>query len=191
DPVTTINYKLEWPNLETPSDTTFTPHQLDRCQCSGYPEAKDADEDSWHVYTRYRCEPPKVHISARNEKLWLLQETCGVFNILRPASKRERRSQPRASFLRVSKLIYEEATPLLYRDRNFIFLSGPCPRGRYQAYASEAWLSRLSPLVQSHITDLTLIRQHFEEDCRDDDAQIVYESLSRFILEYFPGFRTL
>ena len=46
-------------------------------------------------------------------------------------------------------MVYQEAVPILYRGRNFLFLTGPCPRGRYQAYATQMFLSRLTPLVRN------------------------------------------
>ncbi|KAF2263502.1 hypothetical protein CC78DRAFT_270936 [Lojkania enalia] len=151
-----INYTLMWPHLESPSNSTFTLHQLDMCNC---PQQKQS-----HIYTRYVCQGPDVQYARKENDLWLLCEPWGQFNILRPASREELRRRPSASIVRVN---------------------------RYQAYATQKWLSRLSHLAQTNITNLSLICDVFEEDCRDLDALRSYASFSRFILGNLPRCRTL
>ncbi|KAF2470292.1 uncharacterized protein BDR25DRAFT_33589 [Lindgomyces ingoldianus] len=181
--VTTINYQLSWPYLQNPDSLTFTPYQLDMCGCPK--QKKD------HIYTRYVCQEPEVQFASKQDPLWILHELWGLFNILRPASQRELERRPSAHLIHVNKQIYRESIPVLYRGRNFRLLSGPCPRGRYQAYATQKWLARLSPLARSHVTDLGLICQIYEEDCVESDAIQSYNSLSHYILRNLLHFEKL
>ncbi|KAF2730449.1 hypothetical protein EJ04DRAFT_401938, partial [Polyplosphaeria fusca] len=181
--VTAINYTLRWQYLENASTSTFLPYQLDRCRC---PKVEGI-----HIYTRYLCNGPEVRFASKRKNTWVLQKPGVQFNILRPASQRELRQRPAASILRVNKLVYEEAVSYLYQGRSFLFLTGPSPRGRYQAYATLQWLNQRSKLARSHIKSLTLICQSFEEDCRDADASRSFASLSHFILSDLPNFQHL
>ncbi|KAF2789747.1 hypothetical protein K505DRAFT_201258, partial [Melanomma pulvis-pyrius CBS 109.77] len=190
--VITINYSLEWPFLENPRNSTFTPHQLDLCRCPQQQPRLSNIQTKDHIYTRYICQQPTVRFTPKGGDLWLLQAPNGVLNILRPASKLELLRRPRgAAILQVNKIIYQEALPFLYGGRNFLFLTGPCPRGRYQAYATQVWLSRLSPFARDQITDLSLLCQVWEEDCRDRNALKAYASLSQYILENVSRFKSL
>ncbi|ORY12745.1 hypothetical protein BCR34DRAFT_470410, partial [Clohesyomyces aquaticus] len=182
--VTTINYRLVWPHLQNPDSLTFTPYQLDLCGC-----AKQSSKH--HIYTRHVCQGPQVRFFLKDEPLWILHECWGMFNILRPASQEELERRPSATVARVSRQVYCESLPILYRGRNFRLLSGPCPRGRYQAYATRKWLSRLSPIARSNITDLSLICQSYEEDSLERDAVESYSLLSHYILTNLPRFETL
>ena len=190
DDVTTINYNLEWPFLENPRNTTFTPHQLDLCRCPQQLRSSNSRTED-HIYTRYICQGPHIRFTPKGEDLWLLEVPYGLFNILRPASNHELQRRPSAAIVLVNKLIYQEAIPFLYRNRNFLFLTGPCPRGRYQAYATQKWLSRLSPFARQQVTNLSLICQVYEEDCRDRDTLRAYALLSRYIHGNAPRCRTL
>lgn len=181
--VTAINYTLEWPYLENASSSTFLPYQLDRCRC---PKAEGI-----HIYTRYLCNGPDVQFASKRNNRWVLQEPGVQFNILRPASQTELLGRPSASILRVSELIYEEAAYCLYHGRSFLFLTGPSPRGRYQAHATLKWLNQLSKRAKSHVQSLTLICQSFEEDCRDSDALRSFARLSHFIVSDLPNFQQL
>ncbi|KAF2175604.1 hypothetical protein K469DRAFT_66085 [Zopfia rhizophila CBS 207.26] len=189
--ITTINYDLAWPYLQNPTSTTFTYHQLDMCSCPGPASQGSTGKHGDHIYTRYVCEGPEVQIVPKNKPLWVLQQPNGPLNILRPATKKELDRRPSANIVRANKLIYREATPLLYRGRKFRFLTGHCPRGRYQAYATQTLLSRMSTFTQEQITDLSLIYQQHEEDCRWQDVKKAYVSLARFILSNLPHCRTL
>jgi hypothetical protein len=91
--------------------------------------------------------------------------------------------RPDAGIIRLNKMIYEESLPLLYRDRNFLLLTGICSRGRYQAYATLFWLSTISSLARSHITSISLLVQPNEEDCRDEDASEAYRALAKYVVE--------
>jgi hypothetical protein len=181
--VTTINYTLEWPHLESASSSTFLPYSLDRCQC------QRARED--HIYTRYICDGPIVRFASKKETAWVLYKPGPQFNILRPASSEELQHRPSASILRTSKLIYEEAVSFLYQWRSFLFLSGPSPRGRYQAYATLTWLGQLTKLARAHVNSIALICQNFEEDCRNTDVARSYARLSQFVISELPLFRSL
>ncbi|KAF2707349.1 hypothetical protein K504DRAFT_343123, partial [Pleomassaria siparia CBS 279.74] len=187
----TINYSLEWPFLDNPRNNTFTAHHLDRCHCPQQQPRLGNVQTKDHIYSRYVCQGPNVCFTPKHGDLWLLQKPNGPFNILRPASDEERQRRASTSIIFVSKLLYQEAIPLLYRDRNFLFLSGPCPRGRYQAYATQTWLSRLSSSARKGITTLSLINQVWEEDCQASNALRAYASLALYILEKVPGFREL
>ncbi|KAF2121905.1 hypothetical protein BDV96DRAFT_464059, partial [Lophiotrema nucula] len=181
--VTTINYQLHWPYLDRPSNSTFLPHQLALCRCRR--------QDGEHIYTRYHCPGPLVTFTKKGRKLWILAQPAEQFNVLRPATHGELQHIPSAGIIRVNKLIYDEAVPILYRQRNFLFLTGPSPRGRYQAYAAQKWLAQRTPLARAQITDVSLICQSFEEDCRDQDALRAYADFSRFILSDLPHCQTL
>ena len=128
--VMTINYALEWPFLENPRNSTFTAHQLDHCRCPQQPFRTTNAPTTDHIYARYECHGPNVRFAPRSEEWWLLTAPNGPFNILRPASRAERAARPSAGIVLASKQTYQEALPFLYRDRNFLFLTGPCPRGR-------------------------------------------------------------
>ena len=91
--VTTINYTLEWPHLENPSNTTFVGlTQIDFCT---YPcaitneeageDASDStegiqedgnhpkDQHGPHVYMRHRCLGPEGRFKAPREGFWVLE----------------------------------------------------------------------------------------------------------------------
>ena len=55
-----------------------------------------------------------------------------------------------------------------------------------QAYATQAWLSRLGPLAREHVTTLSLICQSWEEDCQDKAALRAYYTLTRYLLSSVP-----
>lgn len=191
--VTTINYNLEWPLLDHPSSSTFTAHQLDICRCTHQQpdHTISATQENEHIYKRYLCQGPEVRISSRSQPLWILSQPGQSFNVLRPASNAELRRRPSAGIVHVNKLLYRETIPLLYGGRNFLLLTGICSRGRYQAYATQTWLSQLSSFARSHITALSLIVQKNEEDCRDADADKAFLFLSMFIVEKLPHFRNM
>ena len=151
--VTTINYTLNWNWFENPSNTTFTGlQQIDLCRCpqQHYRTHNTATED--HIYERYKCHGPKVRFKSAREDLWVLSAgytRSGQINFLRPATEMELEWRPCGNILSTCRMVYQEAVPILYRGRNFLFLTGPCPRGRYQAYATQMFLSRLTPLVRN------------------------------------------
>jgi hypothetical protein len=175
--VTTINYSLSWPYLENPSNTTFAgPTQIDICRCGS------KNTDLGHLYTRSRCSLPTVRFASPQEQLWVLQAPLGQVNLLRPANddEIERRQE-----------IADTATPDAYAGKNFLLLTGPCPRGRYQAYATMQFLRSLSPPARGNVEYLSLLIQPYEEDCSDDQGGRAYVALARYILEQVPGFKTL
>jgi hypothetical protein len=175
--VTTINYTLEWPHLENPSNTTFAgPTQIDICRCGS------KNTDIGHLYTRYRCPRPRVVFASPEEHLWVLQAPLGQVNLLRPANDDE---------IQRRKEITQTAEPNAYIGKNFLLLTGPCPRGRYQAYATLQFLKSLSPLARENVEYLSLLIQPYEEDCSDDQGGRAYVELARYILEEVPAFKSL
>lgn len=199
DDITTINYRLEWPYLRDSSNTTFAgPTQIDPCFCplgafeSRNQYHKEENEQlEPHIYTRYKCCGPEVHFASPGETLWVLQEALGQFNILRPATTAEVKSRASSAILRVCKQIHGEAHPFLYRGRNFIFLTGPCPRGRYQAYATLQWLKQLGTIARANVESISLLVQPYEEDCNIKDVKKSYAELGAFICEQLPQFKWL
>lgn len=209
--VTTINYTLEWPYLENPSNTTFAgPTQIDLCSCPHNTNSQDesekgsdSSEDSLegadeggdqhrsHIYTRYRCLGPEVLFKSPKEGLWVLEAAHGQFNILRPAAEDELADRPSAAILRVCAQIYHEALPFLYRDRDFFFLTGPCPRGRYQAYATLEWLKGLNTAACANVEVLSLLVQPYEEDCNIAGVEEAYAELGLYIRDRLPAFKWL
>lgn len=175
--VTTINYTLGWPHLENPSNTTFAgAPQIDICRCG------PNNVDLGHVYTRYRCPRPEISFATADEELWVLQVPLGQVNLLRPANSEE---------LQRRREIHDAAEPTAYAGKNFLLLSGPCPRGRYQAYATLRYLESLSPAARQNIEHLSLLVQPYEEDCSDDQGGRAYLDLAHYIVERLPAFKTL
>jgi hypothetical protein len=185
---TTINYDLEWPNLQNPSSMTFTTFKLDMCRCS----KRVTDEpDKEHIYQRYVCEGPHVRVKGKNSALWVLEIPLATVNILRPATQQELSRRPHFEIARVCKFLYQDSIPLLYRGRRIRFLAAHGPRGRYQAYATQTVLSRMSSFAREQITFLSLICQDYEEDCRWNDTRQSYQSFCDFVLISLPRCRTL
>lgn len=175
--VTTINYTLSWPHLENPSNTTFVgATQIDICRCG--PKKIDLG----HVYTRYRCRRPEVRFAPASEDLWVLQRPLGQINLLRPATEDE---------VQRRKDIEGPVEPSVYAGKNLLLLSGPCPRGRYQSYATLQFLRSLHVSRRQHIESLSLLIQPYEEDCSDDQGGRAYVDLARYIIEELPAFKTL
>ncbi|KAI4627377.1 uncharacterized protein J4E87_003940 [Alternaria ethzedia] len=183
DNVTTINYTLEWPHFENPSNTTFAGQtQIDICRCPRSDLPSQDSREPGHIYTRSKCVGPEVRFKTRKEELWVLQSAHGPVNMLRPATKeeKERRNQ-----------VHEDAEPTVYERRTFLFLSGPCPRGRYQAFATQKWLESIGPSARQHVTSLSLLVQPYEEDCSAQATQRAFAELAYYILEHLTGFKTL
>ncbi|KAH8727276.1 hypothetical protein GQ44DRAFT_612196 [Phaeosphaeriaceae sp. PMI808] len=175
--VTTINYTLEWPHLENPSNTTFAGLiQIDECKCG------PNNTDLGHLYTRYRCVRPEIRFSPPGDELWVLQAPLGQVNLLRPANDEEHERR---------KEIYKDAKPTAYAGKNFLLLTGPCPRGRYQAYATLQFLKALSPAARQQVEYLSLLIQPYEEDCSDDQGGRAYIELAQYIRDKVPAFKTL
>jgi hypothetical protein len=177
--VTTINYTLEWPHLENPSNTTFAgTTQIDICKCG------PNNTDLGHIYTRYRCSRPKIHFVPAphaDDELWVLQAPLGPMNLLRPAGAPE--------IQRRRALDADE--PSAYAGKNLLLLTGPCPRGRYQAYATLQFLRSLAPAARQSVEYLSLLIQPYEEDCADDQGGRAYVELARYILDEVPAFKSL
>ncbi|KAJ8109007.1 hypothetical protein OPT61_g7770 [Boeremia exigua] len=185
--VTTINYTLSWPYLDNPSNTTFAGQpQIDPCTC---PRADSESQGNHHIYTRYKCVGPEVHFPS--EELWVLQAAHGQFNILRPASDAELAARPSVAILQTAKQIHDEALPFLYRERDFFLTTGPCPRGRYQAYTTLQWLKQLTQEARANVEVLTLLVQPYEEDCDVADVEEAYAELGTYIREHLSGFKWL
>ncbi|EDU49306.1 hypothetical protein PtrSN002B_001838 [Pyrenophora tritici-repentis] len=183
DDITTINYILHWPYLENPSNTTFVGHsQIDICRCPR-PDLPPQDElEPGHIYTRYKCLGPEVQFKSGDEELWVLQEAHGPINMLRPATAEEAERR---------KQIHDDADPSAYQRHNFILLTGPCPRGRYQAYATQKWLESLSASARQNISSLSLLIQSYEEDCLEHFIKQAYTELAKYIVQHLSGFKTL
>lgn len=181
--LTTINYTLSWPHLENPSNTTFVDStQIDICRCRRLDLPQQTDEEAGHIYKRYQCAAPEVSFISPDKALWVLEVPHGPINMLRPATSEERERY---------KQIHDNAEPAAYIDRNFLLLSGPCPRGRYQAYATLCFLRSLSPVVQQQVSCLTLLLQPYEEDCSDEASIQSYGELAEFIVQHLRGFKKL
>jgi hypothetical protein len=175
--VTTINYTLEWPHLENPSNTTFAgPTQIDICKCG------PNNSDLGHMYTRYSCERPNIRFAFPDDELWVLQAPLGQVNLLRPANDEE---------VQRRKRLGNGTDPAAYAGKNFLLLTGPCPRGRYQTYATLQFLKSLTPLARQRVEYLSLLLQPYEEDCCDDQGGRAYLALAKYILVSLPAFKTL
>jgi len=175
--VTTINYSLEWPHLENPSNTTFAgPTQIDICRCG------TSNTDLGHIYTRYSCLGPTLSFASPEDELWVLQTPLGQINLLRPATDEE---------LQRRREVGEAAEPGAYAGKNLLLLSGPCPRGRYQAHATLQYLRSISSDARQHFEHLSLLIQPYEEDCRNDQGGQAYVALARYIVEELPAFKSL
>jgi hypothetical protein len=181
--ITTINYTLEWPYLENPSNTTFVGQtQIDICRCPRSDLPPQDDKEPGHIYTRDMCLGPEVRFSTGDEELWVLQVPQGPINMLRPATIEERTRR---------KEIHDDADPTVYAETTFLFLTGPCPRGRYQAYATQKWLESLSSPARQYMSSLSLLIQPYEEDCSDEHTRRAYRDLTEYILQNLPGFQRL
>ncbi|CAI6339050.1 unnamed protein product [Periconia digitata] len=195
--VTTINYTLRWPWFENPSNTTFNGAvQIDLCRCPQNPSkprtSNTKTED--HIYSRSKCYGPNVLFNPPAEHLWVCGDDyadSGQINFLRPGVKYEPGYEANVDILATCQTVYQEAVGLLYRNRNFLFLTGPCPRGRYQSYATRVFLSRLSPCARAHVTSLSIINVPYEEDANINDAQDAYRTLAVYIQLCLPSFQTL
>lgn len=183
DHVTTINYALDWPHLQNPSNTTFAGlTQIDICHCQRTDLSPQKDTEPGHIYTRLKCIEPEVRFKTAKEDLWVLEAPHGPINMLRPATEEEkaRRSQ-----------IHPDADPSVYQGQNFLFLTGPCPRGRYQAYATQKWLETLTPAARKHISSLCLLIQPYEEDSSAEATRRAYTDLAEYLVQQAPEFEKL
>ncbi|KAH7558229.1 hypothetical protein BM1_05501 [Bipolaris maydis] len=181
--VTTINYALDWPHLQNPSNTTFAGlTQIDICHCQRTDLSPQKDTEPGHIYARLKCVEPEVHFKTAKEDLWVLEAPHGPINMLRPATEEEkaRRNQ-----------IRPDADPSVYKGHRFLFLTGPCPRGRYQAYATQKWLETLTPAARKHISCLCLLIQPYEEDSSLEATRRVYTDLAEYLVQHAPGFEKL
>lgn len=183
DDITTINYTLSWPYLENPSNTTFAgPTQIDICRCPRSDISSQKNEDPGHIYTRYKCASPDIHFNIPEDGLWILEAPLGPINMLRPATEAERQRRQE---------LYDDDNPNRNADRKLILLTGPCPRGRYQAYATERFLKSLSAPARNHISCLSLLIQPYEEDCIDGNSRQAFTELAEYVLRHLPNFKTL
>ncbi|KAF1839619.1 hypothetical protein BDW02DRAFT_2664 [Decorospora gaudefroyi] len=181
--IVTINYTLEWPYLENPSNTTFVGQtQIDICRCPRSDLPAQDHKEPGHIYTRYQCLGPEVRFKSVEEELWVLQTPYGPINMLRPATneERERRNE-----------VHMNAEPSAYADKSFLFLTGPCPRGRYQAFATLKWLENLPSAARTYISSLSLLIQPYEEDCSLDASDRAHAELAEYIVQHLPNFRKL
>ncbi|KAF1920343.1 hypothetical protein BDU57DRAFT_415257, partial [Ampelomyces quisqualis] len=175
--VTTINYTLEWPHLENPSNTTFAGStQIDICRCG------QKSTEAGHIYKRYRCSRPKVKFETLDDGLWVLQAPLGQVNLLRPANDEEKQRR---------REVDHTADAKAYVGKNLLLLTGPCPRGRYQAFATLQFLRSLTPAARQSVEHVSLLIQAYEEDCSDDQCGQAYVELARYILEEVPAFKSL
>jgi hypothetical protein len=181
--ITTINYTLSWPHLENPSNTTFAGRtQIDVCRCPRADLPQQLDQEPGHIYTRYKCVGPEVRIIPAGEALWVLEAPHGPINMLRPATKEERERR---------KSCHVEAEPGTYADHKFLLLTGPCPRGRYQAYATLHYLRSLNAASRQQVSCLHLLIQPYEEDCVERASRQSFAELADYILHHLPHFETL
>ncbi|KAJ4291050.1 hypothetical protein N0V90_010248 [Kalmusia sp. IMI 367209] len=179
---TVINYTLKWNWLENPSNTTFGGiPQIDLCRCPRQKHRVKNVKTKDHIYTRFKCYGPEVRFKGGREELWVPSPgyaKSGQINFLRPATKEELSRRPNANILSTCRTVYEESLPVLYRGRNFLFVTGPCPRGRYQAYATHIFFARLSTKARALIMAFSLIAIPHEEDCNNEDVARAYADLA-------------
>jgi hypothetical protein len=192
---TVINYALKWNWLENPSNTTFggVP-QIDLCRCPRQKTRTKNIKTEDHMYTRYECYGPEVKFKSGREDLWVPSQAYAnsrQINFLRPARDEELSRRPNASILSTSRRIYQEALPILYRGRNFLFITGPCPRGRYQAYATQRFFAGLSMFTRAHIVAFSLNILPHEEDCMVEDVPRAYGDLAVWVQRNLPSLHTL
>lgn len=181
--ITTLNYTLSWPYLENPSNTTFAgPTQIDICRCPRADLPLPSDDDPGHIYTRYRCKGPEVGFRTLEEGLWVLETPRGFLNMLRPASPAE--CQRRREISNVDD-------PAVYANHRLLLLTGPCPRGRYQAHATLCFLQSLSPATREHVSHLSILVQPYEEDCVGHNSKQAFMQLADYILQSLPNFKAL
>jgi hypothetical protein len=105
----------------------------------------------------------------------------GQVNLLRPATSKEIRRRKEL----------DHTDPSVYASKNLLLLTGPCSRGRYQAYATLQFLESISPPAREHIECLSLLVQPYEEGCTNDETRQAYAQLACYILNKLPCFRTL
>ena len=189
--LTTINYDLEWRHLENPSNTTFSGlAQVDICRCSrrqSRPELKarwpeDKSEEPGHFYTRYQCSGPEVRFKSVDDDLWVLKSPHGPINMLQPAGQAD---------IKRRREIHEGAEPSAYAGKNIILLTGPCPRGRYQAYATLQYLKSLDLEARRNLEYVSLLIQPYEEDWAHESAEKSYCELTEYIFQNLPNFKAL
>ncbi|KAF1977042.1 hypothetical protein BU23DRAFT_318319 [Bimuria novae-zelandiae CBS 107.79] len=192
---TVVNYDLKWNWLENPSNTTFAGiPQVDLCRCPRQKRRTQNSKTEDHMYTRYKCNGPEVRFKSGQEDLWVPSSkyaNSGQINFLRPARDDELSRRPNANILSVCRTVYEEALPVLYHGRDFLFVTGPCPRGRYQAYATHIFFARLSSFARSHVTAFSLTVVPHEEDCTIEDVGRAYADLAAWVQRNLPSFQTL
>ncbi|KAF2641262.1 hypothetical protein P280DRAFT_398328, partial [Massarina eburnea CBS 473.64] len=194
---TYINYSLDWPWFENPSNTTFNgTYQLDLCRCPQNPQKPRTSnrETEDHIYSRFKCYGPEVRFKSAREDLWVPGDaygSSGQINFPRPGLRWEVGDEPASGLLMTCRQVYHEAVGSLYRGRNLCFLTGPCPRGRYQAYATQHFLTRLSSSARSHVTALSIIALPYEEDANPKDVVAAYMDLAIYIRQNLSAFETL
>ena len=183
DDVTSINYALDWPHLEDPSNTTFAGlTQIDICHCPRTDLPPQEETEPGHIYTRFRCETPNVRFKTEQEDLWVLEAPHGPINMLRPATEEEQARR---------RDLQNDTDPAVYQGRKLLFLTGPCPRGRYQAFATQRWLETLRPEAQKHVSCLCILIQPYEEDCSDEATRLAYLEFTKYLVQHVPALQTL
>ncbi len=123
-----------------------------------------------------------MRFKSANDGLWVLKSPHGPINMLQPAGKED---------LERRREIHEGAEPTAYAGKNIILLTGPCPRGRYQAYATLHYLKFLKPEVRKNLEYISLLIQPYEEDWTDKSAKKSYDELAEYILHNLPSFKAL
>lgn len=73
----------------------------------------------------------------------------------------------------------------------FQFVSGPCPRGRYAAYAASTFFARLSPRARRCVTGLEVLVVPHEEDWNAEDVPRAYGELAAWVGRDLQGFEML
>ena len=74
-------------------------------------------------------------------------------------------------------------------DEDFFFLTGPCPGGRYQAYATLRWLRQLNSTARANMEILSLLVQTYEEDCNMAGVKSAYAELAEYVRDQLPVFK--
>ncbi|KAF2501640.1 hypothetical protein BU16DRAFT_522572 [Lophium mytilinum] len=158
--LTSINYTTHWPHINFQGVKKVDEDA--RCNCPR------PDRNGEHAYLRYTCPGPEFRLSTR-KRLDISGPPRGPSMSIRNSTPAElASSRPGASILRVSRLIYNEAFQFLYKGRTFHVLDGASSGhglGRYQCYATVAWLNMLAKEARARVEGIKILLAPYEQDC--------------------------
>ncbi|KAF2815520.1 uncharacterized protein BDZ99DRAFT_459371 [Mytilinidion resinicola] len=158
--LTSINYTTDWPYIDFKGVVKVEEDAM--CSCPR------PDRNGEHAYMRYTCPGPEVRLST-SKRLDVSGAPRGPsMSIRKPTPAELASSRPGTSILRVSRLIYNEAFQYLYKGRTFHVLDGASSGhglGRYQCYATVAWLNMLSQEARARVEGIKILLAPYEQDC--------------------------